>query len=286
MVGRRSQRKKVASPPQEDPDPMLESSITTPQARHPEPEPQPDPQPEMHTEPEPAEPVVPPEHPPDMPSTSPDQAQFARMRIDDGMESGESSYRTTMPAPEAITFQSPDVLEHGQEDDDNDSMMIEPCRNFGSYSSWIKKNFLHLVPKKHLDFMNDELELYDQDRLFELYYYQPIQWVDFLGKTSYLKHYKFIIELNLIWTATIHMRNPIDYETYHQIREDSFDQVFAAFKREADNLMKSNLSGTLPEVYPMASTSAKHPLASSAAETSMVVHVKTPNVVQVKTSKI
>ena len=61
MVGRRSQRKKVASPPQEDP--MLESSITTPQAGHPEPEPQPDPQPELQTEPDPSEPVVPPEHP-------------------------------------------------------------------------------------------------------------------------------------------------------------------------------------------------------------------------------
>ena len=72
MVGRRSQRKKVASPPQEDPDPMLESSITTPQARHPEPEPHPDPQPKLHTEPEPAELVVPLEYPPDIPSTSPD----------------------------------------------------------------------------------------------------------------------------------------------------------------------------------------------------------------------
>ena len=180
MAGRRSQRKKVASPPKEDP--MMESSISTPQARHTEPEPQPDPPTVMHTVSQSVEPELPPGPTPSIPSYTPDQAQFARMSIDDGIESGESSYTTTMPAPETFTFQSPDALKHDK-DDDNDSLFwIEPCRDFGSYSYWIKKNFLHLVPKKNLDFMNDELELYDQDRLFELYYYQPIQWVDFPRK--------------------------------------------------------------------------------------------------------
>ena len=58
MVGRRPLRpqKKKDPPPEE---PMMESSITTPQAGHPEPEPQPDPQPELQTEPEPTVPVVP-----------------------------------------------------------------------------------------------------------------------------------------------------------------------------------------------------------------------------------
>ena len=77
MVGRKSQRKKVASPPKEDP--MMESSISTPQAGHTEPESQPDPPTVMHTVSQSIEPDLP-------PSYSPDQAQFARMSIDDGME--------------------------------------------------------------------------------------------------------------------------------------------------------------------------------------------------------
>ena len=186
MVGRRSQRKKVASPPQEDPDPMLESSITTPQARHPEPEPQPDPQPELHTEPEPAEPVVPPKHP----QTYQGQAQFARMSIDDGMESGESSYRTTMPAPEAITFTSPDVLEHDQDEDDDSIIMIEPCTDFANYSSWLKRNFYHLIHKKDTEFIDNNLVLHSREDLFHYYYFKPIQWVDFLGKIIFLKNWK------------------------------------------------------------------------------------------------
>src|SRR5687768_4791321 len=134
MVGRRSQRKKVASPPQEDP--MVESSIRTPQAGHTEQEPQPDPPTELETVTQSLIPVLPLKHSPDtpsaspvIPSTSPDQAQFAKMSIDDGAESGESSYRTTMPAPEAITFQSPDVLEHDHENDEDTGsiIMIEPC---------------------------------------------------------------------------------------------------------------------------------------------------------------
>ena len=98
-MGRKPQRKKVVSPQQKDP--MVESSISTPQARHPEPKPQitepglpqPDPPTEMQTEPQP-EPVtekqiehdLPPGPAPSIPSYSPDQAQFARMSIDDGME--------------------------------------------------------------------------------------------------------------------------------------------------------------------------------------------------------
>ena len=136
-MGRRPQKKRLASPQQEDP--MVESSISTPQARHPEPEPQitepglpqPDPPTVMQAEPQPepitepqTKPGLPPGPVPSIPSYSPDQAQFARLSIDDGSESGESSYRTTMPAPEAITFQSSDVLEHEQEDDDNDSMIM------------------------------------------------------------------------------------------------------------------------------------------------------------------
>ena len=253
-------------------DPMVESS-NTPQAGHQEPEPQitepglpqPDPPTVMQTEPQPEpitepqfEPDLPPGSAPELPSYSPDQTQFVRMRMDDRMEPGESSYRTTMPPPEAFTFQSPDVLEHDQEDDDNDSMiMIEPCRNFGSYSSWIKQNFSHHVHRRHIEFMNNVLELYDQERLFELYYYQPKQWVIFLGKVPYLKHFKFIIELNLIWTATIHMKGPIDYETYHEIRDDNHAKVYADFKREADILLETNLSEPLPASY-------------------SVVHVKTP----------
>ena len=61
MVGRRSQRKKVASLPQTDP--IMDPYLTTPQAGHPEPEPQPDPQPELQTEPEPTEPVLHTGHP-------------------------------------------------------------------------------------------------------------------------------------------------------------------------------------------------------------------------------
>ena len=201
MVERRPLRlqKKKDSPPEE---PMMESSITTPQAGHPVPEPQPDPQPELQTEPEPTEPVVPPEHPPDVPSTSPDQAQFARMSIDDGMESGESSYRTTMPAPEAITF-NPDVMEHVQDDDDDDSMiLIEPCTDFANYSSWLKENFYHLVHKKDMEFVSKHLVITCRADLFQYYYYKPYQWVDFLGKMTFLKNWKFIIELNMIWKAT------------------------------------------------------------------------------------
>ena len=78
-----------------------------------------EPQPEPITEPQ-IKPDLPPGPTPSILSYTPDQAQFARMSIDDGIESGESSYRTTMPAPEAITFQSPDVLEQDK-DDDNDS---------------------------------------------------------------------------------------------------------------------------------------------------------------------
>ena len=97
-MGRRPQRKKVASPQQEDP--MVESSISTPQARHPEPEPQitepgltqPDPPTVMQTEPQPEcvtetqfEPDLPPGPTPSIPSYTPDQAQFARMSIGDGI---------------------------------------------------------------------------------------------------------------------------------------------------------------------------------------------------------
>lgn len=141
MPGRRSQRNKVASPPQEYP--LVESSISSPQAGHPEP-PQPDPPTvipiELHTVSQSTESALHPEQTSTIPSTSPDQVQFAKMSIDDGTESGESSYRTTMPAPEAITFQSPDVLEHDQDDDDDDDdtrsiIMVEPCSNFGDYST-------------------------------------------------------------------------------------------------------------------------------------------------------
>ena len=136
-MGRRPQKKRVASPQQEDP--MVESSISTPQARHPEPEPQitepglpqPGPPTVMQTEPQP-EPItepqielgLPPGPTPSIPSYSPDQAKFARMSINDGVALGKSSYRTTMPAPETFTFQSTDVLEHDKEDDDNDSMIL------------------------------------------------------------------------------------------------------------------------------------------------------------------
>ena len=158
--GRKYQRKKgVPSPQRPSPqrDPMAESSITTPQTGHTEPDPQPDPQPE--TEPQIAEPVLPQEQTPAMPSTSPDQAQFARMSIDDGMESGESSYRTTMPAPEAITFSSPgtfpspDVMDQTHDDDEETVIMIEPCKKYTHYSSWLKENFHYLVKKKDMDFI-------------------------------------------------------------------------------------------------------------------------------------
>ena len=66
--GRKYQRKKVVPAPQRDP--MAESSITTLQTGHTEPDPQPDPQPE--TEPQIAEPILPQEQTPAMPSTSPD----------------------------------------------------------------------------------------------------------------------------------------------------------------------------------------------------------------------
>jgi hypothetical protein len=227
MVGRRPQRKKVASPPQEDP--MLESSITTPQAGHPEPEPQPDPQPELQTESEPTEPVVPPVPPEQPPDTSPDQAQFARMSIDDGMESGESSYRTTMPAPEAITFSSPDVMEHVQDDDDS-IILIDPCTDYANYSSWLKRNFYYLIHKKDIDFIDNNLELSCRDDLFQYYYMKPIQWIDFLGKMSYLKNWKLLIELNLIWMATIHNEDPLAWEIYMETRDDNHADVAASFK--------------------------------------------------------
>ena len=183
------------------------------------------------------------------------------MNINNGLGSGESSYRTTIPTPEAITFSKPDVMQHVQDDDDSDTksvFMIEPCRNFGDYSSWMKRNFSHLVHKKDIEFMDHVLELYDQEKIFELYYYQPKQWVDFLGKQTYLKHYKFLIELNLVWTATIHKKDPIDWETYHEIRDDNHANVSAAYKREANILLDSDFMASLP------------------ARTSSVVPVKTP----------
>ena len=73
-----------------------------------------------------------------------------------------------------------------------------------------------------------------------MYYYQPKQWASFLGKISYLKLYKFIIELNLVWTATIHNKDSIDWETYHEIRDDNHAKVFAAFKGKADIQLDSN----------------------------------------------
>src|SRR5687768_11576364 len=211
MVGRRSQRKKVASPPQEDP--MVESSIRTPQAGHTEQEPQPDPPTELETVTQSLIPVLPLKHSPDtpsaspiIPSTSPDQAQFARMSIDDEAESGESSYRTTMPAPEAISFRSPDVLEqeHDDEDEDDDSIiLIEPCKNFKKYSSWLKFTIPFLIKIRHINHIDNVLMIHDWESLFKYYYYGPKQWVDLLGKVEYLKHYKFLIKLNCIWTVTI-----------------------------------------------------------------------------------
>ena len=85
-MGRRPQKKRVVSPQQEDP--IVESSISTLQARHPEPEPQitepglpqPDPPTVMQAEPQPEpitepqfEPDLPPGPTPSIPSYTPDQ---------------------------------------------------------------------------------------------------------------------------------------------------------------------------------------------------------------------
>src|SRR5688500_15856631 len=98
---------------------MVTSFISTPQAGHTEHEQQHDPPTELHAVSQSIMPVLPLEHSPAIPNastaipnTSPDQAQIARISIDDGAESGEPSYRTTMPALEAISLISPDVLEH------------------------------------------------------------------------------------------------------------------------------------------------------------------------------
>src|SRR5687768_12717044 len=80
-----------------------------------------EPQPELH----PTEPVMFLGYPPNIPSTSPGQAyyskqQFPWMNINNGMELGESSYRTTISAPEVISFKSPDEMDYDQDNDDSD----------------------------------------------------------------------------------------------------------------------------------------------------------------------
>src|SRR5688500_17980473 len=111
----------------------------------------------LHTEPQPesqpTEPVLLLGYPPSIPSTTYySEHQFARMSIEDGAESGESSYRTTVPAPKVFSFKNPGVMEH-DEDDDDDSvtccvMWIEPCKDHANYSSWLQKNFPHLMNKR------------------------------------------------------------------------------------------------------------------------------------------
>ena len=248
MPARRSQRKKVVSPPQEDP--MVESSITTPQAGHPEPQPQPDLQPVTQTElsetqaetkhPEPAsllgykpgptstldQPVFP-------------EKEFAKMSIDDGHETGSSSYRTALHTPEVISYKSPDVLEHEHHDDDDDSetmsiIMIPPCKQFDKYSLWLKRNFPYLVHKKEVDFIDNICKIKDVVTLFKFFYYEPYQWVDFLGQMKYMTYHKFIIELNHIWSATIHEGSAIEWDTYMDIRDTNHSDVVAAYKKEID----------------------------------------------------
>jgi len=249
---------------------MSESSITAPQTGHTEPDPQSDPQPETQTEPQMAEPVLPQEQVPAMTSTSPDQAQFAKMSIDDGMESGESSYRTTMPAPEAITFHSTDVLDQTH-DDEETIIMINPCKKWTHYSSWLKENFHHLVKKKDMDFVDNTLELSCRDDLLKYSYYEPRQWVDLIGKLRFLKNYKFIIELNLIWTATIHTDDPVAWDDYHEIRDDNCASLTTSYKKEYDRLMEGDIMAC------PADRVAPPPVRVP------VVPVKTPDVVQVKT---
>src|SRR5688572_23285189 len=190
------------------------------------------------------------------------------MSIDDGAESGESSYRTTMPAPEAISFRSPDVLEqeHDDEDEDDDSIiLIEPCKNFKKYSSWLKFTFPFLIKKRHINLIDNVLKIHDWESLFKYYYYGPKQWVDLLGKVEYLKHYKFLIELNCIWTVTINEKDAIDWELYMESKYDRYHDVEAIYKKEADLLFESDVLDLQPSVP--------------------VVPVKTPDVVQMKTSK-
>lgn len=83
-----------------------------------------------------------------------------------------------MPAPKAISFRSPDVMALEWDDNDNETVskkMIEPCKNYANYSSWLKDKFLYLVNKKNIDFNNNVLEIYDIESLLEFYYYQPKQ---------------------------------------------------------------------------------------------------------------
>src|SRR6476659_6372098 len=214
MAGRRSQRKKVVSPPQEDP--MIESSITTPQAGHPDPQSEPDSQPVAQTElPEPQAETQSPE--PALilgynpgPTSTLDQPlfperEFAKMSIDDGHETGSSSYRTALHTPEVISYKSPDVLEHDHHDDDIDTLsiiMIPPCKQFDKYSLWLKRNFPYLVHKKEINFIENIMVIKDVITLFKFFYFEPYQWVDYLGQMQFMTYHKFIIELNNIWTAT------------------------------------------------------------------------------------
>src|SRR5688500_4765477 len=92
---------------------------------HSKPQPHPVSQTELHTEPQPeshpTEPVLLLGYPSSIPSTTyHSKQQYARMSIEDGAESGESSYRTTIPVPQVFSFKSPDMMDYS-DDDDNDS---------------------------------------------------------------------------------------------------------------------------------------------------------------------
>jgi hypothetical protein len=246
MTGMRSQRR--AAPP------WTETEHSKPQSY-------PVLQTKLHTvlqpEPHPTEPILLLKYPPSISITAP----YPRMNTYDDMESGELSYRTTIPAPEIFSFKSPDELDYDQDNDDSDDdddsvtccmVWIEPCKDYANYSSWLQKNFSHLVNKREVHFIDSILQIKDAETLFKFYFYfhEPKQWIDFLGKTNFVTYHKFIIELMLIWTATNNIKDPIDYADYVDTRWNNHAEVADAFKKEANLLLNSDLM-TLPVKTPV-----------------------------------
>lgn len=109
-----------------------------------------------------------------------------------------------------------------------EEMLIKPCADFTKYHYWLKKNFPGEIHHKEFHFVEQVLKIQDRNDVLKFSCLAPFEWRIELGDLLYKRYMNFLIELVIIWDATLH-NAPTTISKYMKIKEQIFEDTSMAF---------------------------------------------------------
>ena len=121
-------------------------------------------------------------------------------------------------APTTTMDQSDDETINSTNSNPNMSLAIKPCENYSQYGVWLRKQFPCIITMRESFFVHSCLKIRTLDDILTFHEFTPQHWKDHLDK-SFNTWIKSIIELVILWAATLETNEEISFSQYLELRD-------------------------------------------------------------------